>query len=311
MTFWRSWTRWARTSESVLARWLRAAHSALLGEMPILAAGTSLFAIIAVVPSLAAAVAVYGLVADPFQIHNELAGLQHVLPVEVVHFIGDQLERQALRSSGELGLQLGISIFIAVMSARGSARALIDALNRAYRVRELRSPLQKMGISLAMSAATLVGLMLMFAVLVVLPAIVGWFNKDWIRWAMLLRWPALLGVVFVSLLALYRYAPSPRPLGPHKTTDAGGPVHLPHRPVRHICLPGAVTATLLLIVVSWALSLWVDNIANGELIYGAFGSVIVTLLWFYLSTMALLVGGFVNAELERHAGAPEPERMMY
>jgi uncharacterized BrkB/YihY/UPF0761 family membrane protein len=39
--------------------------------------------------------------------------------------------------------------------------------------------------------------------------------------------------------------------------------------------------------------------------------VIVTLLWFYLSTMTLLIGGFVNAELERHRGAPEPERSMY
>ena len=48
-----------------------------------------------------------------------------------------------------------------------------------------------------------------------------------------------------------------------------------------------------------------------RLFYGAFGSVIVIVLWFYLSTIALVIGGFVNAELERHAGAPEPERSMY
>jgi membrane protein len=76
-------------------------------------------------------------------------------------------------------------------------------------------------------------------------------------------------------------------------------------------LPGAVIATVLLLIVSWGLSLYVDNIANTELVYGAFGSVIVTVLWFYFSTMALLIGGFVNAELERHRGAPEPERSMY
>jgi hypothetical protein len=35
------------------------------------------------------------------------------------------------------------------------------------------------------------------------------------------------------------------------------------------------------------------------------------LLWFYLSVMALVVGGFVNAELERGAGAPAPDRSMY
>jgi membrane protein len=307
----RRWSTWWRTSDVLAARWLRAARATLLGEMPILAAGTALFAIIAVVPSLAAAVAIYGLVADPLEIHSHLDGLQHVLPVEVVRFIGDQLERQARRSNGELGIQLGVSVAIALFSARGSARALIDSLNRAYRVRELRTSFQRLMLSLSMALATLVGLMLMFAVLVVLPALVSAVNSSWISVAMLLRWPALLAIVFLALLALYRYGPSPRPLGPREQTDAGGPVHLPHRPVRHICLPGAGISTVLLLIVSWALSIWVDNIANTELVYGAFGSVIVTVLWFYLSTMALVVGGFVNAELERHAGAPEPDREIY
>jgi len=290
---------------------MRAAHSALLGEMPILAAGTALFAILAVVPTLAAAVAIYGLVADPFQIENELRSLHHVMPIEVVRFIGAQLERQALRSSGELGLQLAVSVVIAVLSSRASARALIDALNRAYRVREQRSGLQRLGISLTMAVATLVGLVTLFAVLIVLPALVGAINRNWIAAAMLLRWPALLALVFGTLLLLYRYAPSPRPLGPLQRTDAGGPVSLSPQPARHICVPGAGTATCLLLLVSWGLSLWVDNIASAELIYGAFGSVIVTLLWFYLSTIALTIGGFVNAELERHRGAPQPDRSMY
>jgi len=263
------------------------------------------------VPTLAAAVAIYGLVADPFQIHDQLGGLRRVLPVGVFDFIADQLQRQAKRSNGELGLQLGVSVFIALFSARGSARALIDALNRAYRVRELRSAFQRIGLAFSMALATLVGLMLMFAVLVVLPAIVGILNTDWIWIALWLRWPALLAIVFFSLLLLYRYGPSPRPLGPRETTDAGGAIHLPHRPVRHICLPGAAIATVLLLLVSWGLSLWVDNIAHTELVYGAFGSAIVTILWFYVSTLALMIGGFVNAELERHAGAPQPDRDYY
>ncbi|HEY5952597.1 MAG TPA: YihY/virulence factor BrkB family protein [Kofleriaceae bacterium] len=307
----RQWSHWWRTSETVLARWLRAAHAALLGEMPILAAGTALFAILAVVPTLAAAVAIYGLIADPHQIQSVLVSLETVMPVEVVQFIGGQLERQAARSSGELGLQLLASVFVAVLSSRASARSLIDALNRAYRVRELRSPLVKLGLSLTMAIGTLVGLIVMLAVLIVLPALVGWVNQDWVWVAMWLRWPALLAVLFATLSTLYRYAPSPRPLGPNKVTDAGGPINLPHRPVRHICLPGAVIATCLLLVVSWGLSLYVDRIASTEIIYGAFGSVIVTLLWFYLSTIALVIGGFVNAELERHRGAPQPERSMY
>lgn len=45
---------------------------------------------------------------------------------------GDQLERQAARSGGELGIAVATSIVVAVYSARGAARALIAELNRAY-----------------------------------------------------------------------------------------------------------------------------------------------------------------------------------
>jgi membrane protein len=75
--------------------------------------------------------------------------------------------------------------------------------------------------------------------------------------------------------------------------------------------PGALTATLLLVLVSWGLSQWVERVSHYELFYGAFGSIVVVLLWFYLSTIALVLGGFLNAELERHAGAPAPDRSMY
>lgn len=265
--------------------------------MPVLAGGAALFALLAVVPTLAGAVATFGIVADPHGIEGELRALKQVLPLEVVKFLADQLQRQASRSTGELGLQLAISIAIALFSARGSAQALIDALNRAYRVREQRTSVQRFGIALSMAVATLIGLMLMFSVLVVLPALFNWIDHDYVVIALWLRWPALLALVFGALLLLYRYAPSPRPLG--------------DKLIRHICLPGAGVATVLLVIVSWALSVWVENITNTELIYGAFGSVIVTILWFYLSTMTLVFGGFVNAELERQAGAPQPDRSMY
>jgi membrane protein len=286
-------SEWWRTSQTVPARWLRAAHDALLGEMPIMAAGTALFAIMAVVPALAAVVSVYGLIADPRQIHDHLLGLEKVLPPEVVSFVGDQLQRQAQRGTGELGLQLATSVVFAMYSARGSAAALIDALNRAYRVRELRHPLRKVAITLAIAAATLIGMLLMFAIVVALPALVA--TVPWLPHAAeSIRWPALLALVFGALLALYRFGPTPRPLGTE----------------RHLW-PGAAIATGLLVLVAWGLSEWVERVASYEVFYGSFGTVIVVVLWFYLSTITLVIGGFVNAELERESGAPAPSRTMY
>ena len=288
------WRDWWKTSDTMPARWLRAAHSALFGEMPAIAAGTSLFAILATVPTLAATVAIIGLVADPYEIRIHMRGLETVIPQEVVDFLGDQLERQALRSSGELGVQLAGSILLAMYSARGSAQALLDALNRAYRVRELRGAFHRIGLALAIAGTTLLGLVTVLTVAVALPGLLAMlpFHVDPIvQW---LRWPALLAIVFGALFALYRFGPSPRPLGTE----------------RHVW-PGAAIATALLVIVSWGLSEWVLRVAHYELFYGAFGSVVVVVLWFYLSTIAIVIGGFVNAELERHSGAPEPDRSMY
>lgn len=289
MTFWQRWQAWLTTSESVLARWLRAAHDALFGEMPVLAAGTALYAIVAMVPTLAAVVSIYSIAADPVEIETHLRGLATVLPHHVVDFVGEQLLRQAGRSPGTLGIQLAISIAVATSSARTSAQALIDSLNRAYRVREVRPALHRFGITIAMALATLVGLMVLFTAVVALPGIVaaaGLGGYDLVR---ILRWPSLLAIVAGTLGLMYRYAPSPRPTGTE----------------RHIW-SGAAFATVALVIVSWGLSLWVDYAANFEAFYGAFGSVIVIVLWFHFSTIALVIGGCVNAELERHASGSKP-----
>ncbi len=278
----------------MLAHWLRAAHEALLGEMPILAGGTALFAVFAVVPTLAASVAVYSIVADPAQINAHLQGLERVLPPNVVAFIADQLERQSKRSTKEIGIAVGFSVLVAVFSARGAARALIDTLNRAYRVRERRGTIHKLLITIAMAACTLLGLIVMLGIVVALPAVFAMFNLDDYGLVHWLRWPVLMMVSLGCLMLLYRFAPSPRDLGTE----------------RHLW-PGALTATVLLVLMSWALSLYVDRVANYDLWYGTFGSVVVVLLWFYVSTIVIVLGGFVNAELERHSGAPAPDRSMY
>ncbi len=134
----------------------------------------------------------------------------------------------------------------------------------------------------------------MFGVVVALPGIFALLRLSDYAIAEWLRWPALVTVLMITLVALYRFAPSPRPLGTKQ--------HL---------IPGAAIASALLLVVSIGLSQWVERFATYDAIYGTFGSVVVVMLWVYLSVIALVLGGFVNAELERHAGAPAPDRSMY
>jgi membrane protein len=275
---------------TIIRGWLHAAHSALLGEGPVLAAGTALFSILATVPTLAAVVALYGLIADAHSIEGHLAGLTLVLPRAVVEFAIAQLQRQASQSTGELSLALVSSLVVALYSARSAANALIEALNQAYRVRDTRHPLHRIAITLGIAAATLLGFLILMVVLVALPAVIAILPilRNIGELANWLRWPVLFALVLAAQAALYRVAPAPRKV------------------VKRRVWSGAFVGTSLWLSASYLLSKWVDNVADYQLFYGAFASVVVVILWFYFSVLVILIGGFVNAELERGAGAPTP-----
>ena len=62
--------------------------------------------------------------------------------------------------------------------------------------------------------------------------------------------------------------------------------------------PGAIVGTLLWVIVSLVFKVYVANFADYNATYGAVGGVIVLLLWFYISGLAILVGAEMNAEIE-------------
>lgn len=273
-----------------LRPWMRVAQEALFGDTPVMAAGVALFTILATIPGIAAIIAIYGLVADPSDIGPQLDGLARVMPRDVVQFVINQLERQAARSGGELGGALAITMLLAIYSARSAADAMIVGLNHAYGVRESRRTAHVIVLTLALAFAKLLAFGIVAVVVVALPDIVGALgvHGDVTRIVDLVRWPILLGSLAAGLTGLYRTAPSPRDHA--------------HRRL----FPGALVATSMWFVISYLLSLWVQNVADYEVAYGAFASVLVLLLWFYLSVLAVLIGGLVNAELERDDLAPHP-----
>lgn len=284
-----------------LRPWFLAVKEVVTSDAPVLAAGTALFALLATIPGMAAIVTVYGLVADPSDIAAHLDGLRQVFPGEVVDFLVTVMEREAGRSSKTLGLALATTLGLALYSARSAAGAMFAALNHVYRVEDERPTLRRLALTLAVAAATLVGLFVLSAVIVALPAVIALLRlpADVEAMTELLRWPLLLVLVMVGLVALYRAAPAPREHG-HQ--------HL---------WRGAIAATLLWLAASWLLSVWVDRVADYENVYGAFASVLVLILWFYASALCVLLGGMVNAQLERAAaeraaaaqasgGAPPP-----
>ncbi len=96
---------------------------------------------------------------------------------------------------------------------------------------------------------------------------------------MILQWPLALGLVSTALGLVYYY-------GPDADQDWAW------------ITPGAVVGTLLWLVISLLFKVYVAKFTDYNAAYGTIGGVIVLMLWFYVSGVAILAGAEMNAEIE-------------
>jgi membrane protein len=62
--------------------------------------------------------------------------------------------------------------------------------------------------------------------------------------------------------------------------------------------PGSILATTLWLATSLAFKYYVANWGNYTETYGLIGAVMILLLWFYITGLAILIGAEMNAEIE-------------
>ncbi|CAN5832691.1 YihY/virulence factor BrkB family protein [soil metagenome] len=276
---------WLSNSEGLPANVARAFKRGLTGELPVLSGGTALFAVVGMVPALSAMVSVYGLVVDPSRIGLRITKLSAVLPHQVIDFVIAQLTRMVQTSHSVLGVQLFGSLVAAAIASRSASRSMIVTLDRAYRVGDVRKGWRRQGATRATGGIAFAGILGMFVVLGALPILVSAAHLNGFHLVKFLRWPMIFALVVVTLGALFRVAPSPRPF---VRSDRGE---------RRIW-PGAWVATVLLVLVSFGFSAWVEHIGSYDAVYGTLGSVVIVILWFYFSVLAVVIGACINGELE-------------
>jgi membrane protein len=207
-------------------------------------------------------------------------------PPEMLRFVTDQFARVANADSGGL---LTLGILGAVWSSSAALVAIITALNRAYDIEDARPwwkvRLVAIGLTLGLSVLVLVAFSLVVAGPTVAEALGQRFGFgpvfEW-TWK-ILQWPLAFFLVSTAFGLVYYFAPDAEQDWVWIT-------------------PGAVLATLLWLGVSLAFRFYVVNLSDFNATYGAVGGVVMLLLWFYLSGLAMLIGAETNAEIE-HASA--------
>lgn len=246
------------------------------------AGGVTFYGLLSLFPAITVLVSLYGLVADPANISQQLAALGSFLPEGALAIIGEQVKRITEADQSKLGLAAIIGLVVALWSANAAMKAMMDALNIAYGTQEKRSFIMLNLVSLGFTLGAIIGLIIMIAAIAIVPVILGLFNLgvagDVLLWAG--RWPAMLVLIGLALAVLYQW-------GPSRTEVAW----------RWIT-PGSVLASLGLVIFSMLFSWYAANIANYNGTYGSLGAVIGFLTWMWLSAMIILTGAELNAVIE-------------
>jgi membrane protein len=201
---------------------------------------------------------------------------------EVLQLIQDQMTRLADGQSGGL---LTFGVLGALWSSSAALVSIVGALNRAYDITESRPwwHVRLVAIGLTLGAA----LFILFALGLVLagPALarylgdtVGWGAP--FKWAwLILQWPLAFSLVSTAIGLVYYF-------GPDADQDWVW------------VSPGAIVATALWLLASVGFKIYIANFTDYNASYGAVGGVIVLLLWFYLTGVAIVIGAELNSEIE-------------
>lgn len=261
-----------------------------------LAAGVTYYVLLALFPGLAALVSIYGLVANPADIERQLANLSGAIPAEAIEIIRGQLEHLASQDQRALSLAFFGSLLVSLWSANAAIKALFDALNIVYGEDERRNFIKLNALSLLFTAGMILFLVLALIGIVVIPAVLNFLQLGGAGALIinLLRWPALLAIVVLGLAVLYRY-------GPYRENARW----------RWISW-GSIAAAILWLIASMLFSWYTGNFGNYNKTYGSLGAVIAFMVWTWLSTTVVLLGGELNAEIEHQTardsttGTPQP-----
>ena len=250
------------------------------------AAQLSYYFLLALFPLLLVLINVLGFLAQQgtefrTKLISYLAAVMPSSAVALVHTTLDEIS--AASGSGKVSLGL----LAALWAASNGMGAISQTLNTAYEVRETRSWWKVRLISVVLTIALSILIISALAIVLyggsigeALANVYGFGQVFQILWS-ILQWPIALGFVLATFNLIYNFAPD---LSPAQ---------------RRWFTPGAVIGVTLWLLISFAFRVYLHYFDSYSVTYGSLGALIVLMLWFYLTGVAILIGGEVNCEWEK------------
>jgi membrane protein len=237
------------------------------------------YAFLALVPALVAFISIYGLVANPANVTQQVKNVASALPKEVQNFLVYQLTSIIHANRAGVSLTLIVAIALALWSSSGGMAALVTGVHVALERDQPKSFVKKRGKALLLTLGAIVFLGAVIFVIAALPPLmssVGLGSAGRIVVG-ILRWPVLAAVMVVGVGLLYRFSVKDAPHG-----------------WLGIVTPGAVVAMVGWVIVSALFAVYTANFSSYSKTYGALASIVVVLLWLWLSCLLVLLGAEVD-----------------
>lgn len=240
-------------------------------------------AMLSLFPAILAVLTAIGFFADSLQdtFRQLAAQLSQVAPEEAMVLIREFAGRE-IANSRNSGL-FSLSFVIAIWTASGAVSTAMTAFDQIHQIpQEKMRPFWKSKlVSLGLTVGTILLLVLASFLVFISDLLLGMVVNEngalifLLHLWQLLRWPLALGIVATAFSFIYRYGTS---------------VWKPGTPI----MPGAIVAAIFWAILSALFRLYVANFGNYNKVYGAVGTVIVLMLWLWMSAAVLLIGDQLN-----------------
>jgi membrane protein len=211
-----------------------------------------------------------------------VGALSPVAPPDVLSIIREQMQRMSDSDDGGI---LTLGVLGALWSSSAAIVSIIGALNRAYDIEDERPWWRTRLLSIALTLALATLIIVSFLLVLIGPTLAesvasrlglgAVFEWTW----KILQWPVAFALVTIAIGVVFYFGPDAEQQWEWVT-------------------PGAVLATALWLLASLVFKVYIANFADYAAAYGTIGGVIVLMLWFYVSGLAVLAGAEMNAEIE-------------
>jgi len=260
------------TARDIRAICIRAVKKAQANQITHLAQAVAFNAFLAIPATLLLALGVFSALAGPGAVNTLLDHLSTFVPADAIRLIRGSLRNVLASQHG--GAMIVVGAALAVWSVSGAMQTVMWSLNMAYECDETRGFVRTRLVSITIGLCGIVAVASVLLALVLGPLVSAWIG----------------GRVGDSSLLATLWAIGRWPV-----------LNVRQRKFQFIT-PGVVVALVIWLIVSGGFALYANNFGSYNKTWGSLAAVIVTLIWLWLSSLALLLGAEINAEAERSRG---------